>query len=114
MEGMSSLHIEEIPGGLAVSGELDACNAGVLACRVHAILLGERRGTLRLDLRGLDFIDVTGVRVLYDLIFDAAATDCALTVSNPPRQTRRIVAVLGFQDVFALSPERRMLAEPGS
>jgi anti-sigma B factor antagonist len=111
---MTFLRVEETPTGLAVSGELDVHNAGVLAAQVRAMLLGAPRATLQLDLLRLDFIDVTGVRTLYDLHFDAAAADCALTVSNPPPQTRRIVAVLGFQDVFALSPERRLLAEPGS
>ena len=111
---MTFLRVEETPTGLAVSGELDVHSADVLAGRVRAMLLGGHRATLGLDLRGLEFIDVAGVRVLYDLIFDAAAVGCTLTVSNPPRQTRRIVAVLGFQDVFALSPERRLLAEPGS
>ena len=111
---MTFLRMEETPTGLAVAGELDAHNADVLAARVRAMLLGERPATLRLDLLRLDFIAVAGVRTLYDLHFDAAAADCALVVSNPPRQTRRIVAVLGFQDVFALSPERRLLAEPGS
>ncbi|MCU7725534.1 STAS domain-containing protein [Actinoplanes sp. KI2] len=111
---MTFLRVEETPTGLAVSGELDVNNAGVLAGRVRAMLLGAHPATLQLDLHRLDFIDVTGVRTLYDLHFDAAAADCALTVSNAPLQTRRIVAVLGFQDVFALSPERRLLAEPGS
>ena len=111
---MTFLQVEETPNGLAVSGELDVHSAGVLAGRVRAMLLGDPPVTLQLDLSRLDFIDVTGVRTLYDLHFDAAAADCALTVSNPPQQTRRIVAVLGFQDVFALSPERRLLAEPGS
>jgi anti-sigma B factor antagonist len=111
---MTFLRVEETPTGLAVSGELDVHNAGVLAGRVRAMLLGAPPAIIRLDLHGLDFIDVTGVRTLYDLHFDAAAAGCALTVSNPPQQTRRIVAVLGFQDVFALSPERRLLAEPGS
>jgi anti-anti-sigma factor len=111
---MTFLRIEETPTGLAVSGELDAHNAGELAGRVRAMLLGRRPATLRLDLLRLDFIDVTGVRTLYDLHFDAAAADCGLVVSNPPWQARRIVAVLGYHDVFALSPERRLLAEPGS
>ena len=111
---MTSLRMEETPTGLAVAGELDAHTAGELAGRVRAMLLGEPPATLRLDLLGLDFIDLTGVRTLYDLQFDAAVADCALVVSNPPWQTRRIVAVLGLQDVFALSPERRLLAEPGS
>jgi anti-anti-sigma factor len=111
---MTILWVEETPTGLAVSGELDVHNAGLLAARVRAMLLDEPPATLQLDLHLLDFIDVTGVRTLYDLHFDAAAADCVLTVSNPPQQTRRIVAVLGFQDVFALSPERRLLAEPGS
>ena len=111
---MTFLRLEATPAGLAISGELDAYNAGLLAERVRAMLLGGHRATLGLDLRGLEFIDVAGVRVLYDLIFDAAAVGCTLTVSNPPRQTRRIVAVLGYQEVFALSPACRMPAEPGS
>ena len=111
---MTFLRMEETPTGLAVAGELDAHNASLLAGRVRAMLLGEPPAALRLDLIGLDFIDMTGVRTLYDLHFDAAAAGCSLIVSNPPRHTRRIVAVLGFQDVFALSPERRLLAEPGS
>ena len=109
-----SLRLTETPTGLAVSGELDACNADILAERVRAMLDGEHSATIRLDLHRLEFIDLTGVRLLYDLHFDAAAADCTLSVSGAPRTTRWILDVLGLQDVFTMAPERRMCAEPGS
>jgi anti-anti-sigma regulatory factor len=58
---------------------------------------------IRLDLNDLDFIDVSGVRVLYDLHFDAAAADCSLTISQAPQTTRWILNVLGLDDLFAMS-----------
>jgi anti-anti-sigma factor len=114
-----SLLVEATPTGpaavcLTVSGELDAHSAGVLAELVRATLSREHPVAIRIDLGLVDFIDVAGVRTLYDLQFDAAATGCALTVTDAPRTTRRILQVLGLEDLIAMPTTRRPLTEPGS
>ncbi|WP_433367141.1 STAS domain-containing protein [Actinoplanes sp. CA-142083] len=116
MTGERPLRVESKPCGpatvcLTVSGELDAYTADDLANRVREALLLERPSMIRLDLNGLDFIDVAGVRTLYDLHFDAAAVDCTLTISQAPQTTRWILNVLGLDDLFAVSARRPKRAE---
>jgi anti-anti-sigma factor len=113
------LRVESAPTGatsvcMTVSGELDAYSAGELARRVRETLFEERPSLIRLDLNQLDFIDVTGVRTLYELHFDAAAADCTLTISHAPQTTRWILNVLGLEDLLAVSARRPRHAEPGS
>ena len=99
---------------LTISGELDAYSAAEFALRVREVLFAERPSLIRLDLNHLDFIDVTGVRTLYELHFDAAAADCTLTISHAPQTTQWILNVLGLEDLLAVSARRPRHAEPGS
>ncbi len=98
---------------IAVAGELDLNNAGLLAGQVRATLL-QRPASILLDLNGLEFIDVAGVRTLYELHADAEAADCTLVISHAPRTTRWILSVLGLDELFAMPALRRRRAEPGS
>ncbi|MFI5895793.1 STAS domain-containing protein [Actinoplanes sp. NPDC051513] len=117
MTGKRPLHVESTPSGpaavcLTVSGELDAYTADDLARQVRETLVLERPRLILLDLNQLDFIDVTGVRTLYDLHFDAAAADCALTISQAPRTTRWILNVLGLDELFTIPARSAERAEP--
>ncbi|HEX5204019.1 MAG TPA: STAS domain-containing protein [Actinoplanes sp.] len=117
MSGVRPLRVESEPAGpgtvrLTVSGELDIYTADDLARRVRETLVLERPSMIRLDLNRLDFIDVSGVRVLYDLHFDAAAADCALTISQAPQTTRWILDVLGLDELFVVSTRRPERREP--
>src|SRR5690349_13161081 len=108
MTGERPLHVEAAPSGpdafcLTVSGELDTYTSDELARQVREILFRQRPHAIRLDLTSLDFIDVTGVRTLYDLHFDAAAAGCTLTISQAPQTTRWILNVLGLDDLFMVS-----------
>lgn len=132
MTGERPLRVESTPCGpatvcLTVSGELDTYTSEDLALQVREVLFLQRPSAVRLDLTSLDFIDVTGVRTLYDLHFDAAAADCTLTISQAPETTRWILNVLGLDEIFSIAARRpkekeaepaadgrRRHAEPGS
>ncbi|GIF02327.1 STAS domain-containing protein [Paractinoplanes rishiriensis] len=99
---------------IAVAGELDLDTAGVLAGRVRDALGLIQPDTMLLDLEKLEFIDVAGVRTLYELHAAAAAVDCTLVIRHAPRTTRWILSVLGLDELFALADRRQRHPEPGS
>lgn len=114
-----SLWMQLTPAGpgavcIAVAGDLDLNNADLLAEQVRATLLQHRPASLLLDLNRLEFIDVAGVRTLYELHADAETADCTLVISHAPRTTRWILSVLGLDELFATPGLRRRRAEPGS
>lgn len=61
----SLLHTSPLPGGIAVAGEVDVSNEAILRSSLMAARsAGVGRGSLVVDLRGLDFLDVAGAKAL--------------------------------------------------
>jgi anti-sigma B factor antagonist len=77
------LTTERDEGGVlrvAVRGELDLATAG----RLEAVLAGAEERAVRVDLRGLAFMDSTGVRTLLQAAEDAARAGTDLRFRLPP------------------------------
>jgi anti-anti-sigma factor len=84
---------------IAPEGELDLESASDL----RAVLdehLGAGLPRLVLDLRGLTFIDSTGLRAVIEADRSAAARGVDLTVLPGPPQVQRIFEVTGTADIF--------------
>ncbi|MGK5685126.1 STAS domain-containing protein [Actinoplanes sp. URMC 104] len=101
----SLLHLhttEEGPAavGVTVTGELDAGNSNWLRAWVADTVTSRHPATLTLDLSSLHFIDVAGVRTLYELHASAAAAGCALTVGPAHEAVRVTLSRLGLDPEF--------------
>ena len=84
-------------------GELDLASAGRLEQEyLHAREAGLTQ--IALDLRQVDFIDATGLRVLLTLRNHAMRTGHALTITPPGPAARRIFEITGTRGLFDWNP----------
>lgn len=85
---------------VALTGELDL--ATVTRAERWARALYERGFTsLAFDLRGLTFIDSSGLRLLLELDRLAAAEGCRFAIIDGEGPTRRLLQLTGLSDHFA-------------
>ncbi len=85
---------------VAVAGELDIATADQLLAAMHEHL---PRGPVLLDLRGLRFIDSSGVRALSRLIRDAGAHGWTLGVGpSLSANVRQVLELTGLITVLPL------------
>ena len=82
---------------LVLTGELDPHTAPLLRDRIDAAL-DERTTTLVLDLRGLRFIDSSGLRVIIGAHKDMVGRDGHLVLRAPTETTRRLLDITGLVD----------------
>jgi anti-anti-sigma factor len=73
-------------------GELDFATAEILAARLHRLC--ERNATVLLDLDELEFIDVSGLRVVLGVASKAAQDGWAFTVTHGSAPVRRLFELL--------------------
>ena len=91
---------------LVVYGELDLASAGELEQGVGRLrAAGETR--ILLDLRHVDFIDSTGLRVLISLRNDARRGAHDLILVPPPAGVRRIFEITGTRGFFDWRSDRQ-------
>jgi anti-sigma B factor antagonist len=74
---------------LAVAGELDIATAPLLLAEIERLEL-DRPHTLALDLGGVTFMDVAGMRVLLEAAQRARTRDTSLVIFNPRRCASRV------------------------
>jgi anti-sigma B factor antagonist len=87
---------------LRVAGEIDLDTAPQL--REAALEAFRHHGTtLRLDLRGVSFMDSTGIEVLLATRRRAALEGGSLTLHRPSRAVLRVLEVAGLDKVFTVS-----------
>ena len=84
---------------VVVVGELDLATADMLG---HAMAQVRAAGftDIALDLRGVDFIDSTGLRILLSLRNAAKRNGHALTLLSPAPTVQRIFAITGTRVLF--------------
>ena len=82
------------PGALRLSGEVDVSNVPSLSSALRST--GEGRLALLLDLEGLEFIDVAGMRAIQRAALGLAARGGELTVLSPQPLVRRMVVMMGM------------------
>jgi anti-sigma B factor antagonist len=92
---------DELPGGmrrLALHGELDMIGAPEVEARLEELA---RLGTdVRLDLRGLTFMDSTGVRILFGATKALGDDRPRLEIVRPKGEVWRVIELTGLQRVL--------------
>ena len=84
---------------LVVEGELDLASADQLERNIPHLRLPEIKRIV-LDLRQVQFIDSTGLRLLLALRNDAKRNGHALVLVPPAPSVRRIFAITGTRGLF--------------
>jgi anti-anti-sigma factor len=87
---------------LVLVGELDLASAAKLDRVLGAIASNESR-RLVVDLRDVDFIDSTGLRLLLSLRNDAKRTGRKLALRAPGGEAARIFRITGTRGLFEWS-----------
>lgn len=83
-----------IEGGLAVAGELEVSNQGILRSLLMAGTAAER-GPFVVDLSGLDFLDVGGTRALLSGTFAYRSRGGHVVLRGPQPHVERVMTLLG-------------------
>jgi anti-anti-sigma factor len=86
---------------LLVAGELDFVHAAELRRQVEHLVLQPGQ-CLVLDLSGLEFCDSTGITALLAARQHTLAADAALVLAAVPPNLRRILTIVGLDQVFTL------------
>lgn len=97
---------------IAVTGEIDASTSDQLAEAVAAAL-GAGRGRVLVDFAHVTFIDSSGLGVLVRSHRRADAAGARFAVVHPSPHTRKLIRVLGLDQLLAVYDSREQaLAEP--
>ena len=86
-------------------GEIDASTAHLVADAVTQAL-GAGRSKVLLDFGQVDFIDSTGLGVLVKSHRAAEASGAVFAVVHPTKQTRRLIRVLGLDQLILVYDSR--------
>jgi anti-anti-sigma factor len=105
---LATLRVRE-RGGIviaAVEGEIDLSNAGTLRDELTAAVPNTARG-LMIDMTGLEFLDSSGVHMLYE-VADRLATrqQRIAVVLEPHTPPRRAIELSGVEPEAWLHPDR--------
>lgn len=89
---------------LEITGELDYDSAGLLREVVTGLVLrpGQR---LVVDLAGMTFCDSSGITALIAARNHAMAAQASIALAAVPANTRRVLGVVGLDQVFQIHPD---------
>jgi anti-sigma B factor antagonist len=98
---------------VTAAGEIDASTADTVATAVAGALTDGYKQVL-LDFARVTFIDSTGLGVLVKAHRAAAAADARFAVVHPTPQTRKLIRVLGLDQVLHIydSHEQALADKP--
>jgi anti-anti-sigma factor len=82
---------------IALSGELDLAGADLLEGELQRVEASDAREIV-VDLRDLDFIDSTGVRLIYMADLRARKDSCRLTIRRGPDRVQRLFVMTDLAD----------------
>jgi anti-anti-sigma factor len=110
-DGQSKLRIAVEPAGrdeviVAVRGELDCATADQLRAAITALLNRGDVHAIGLDLRGLDFIDSTGIGTLVVAQRISAQVGVRFRLTAVSAFAARVLGVLGVDIMLGLPPAR--------
>ena len=90
-------------------GEIDAATADQLSAAVAGALADGHKHVL-VDFAGVTFIDSTGLGVLVKAHRAATAADARFAVVHPTPQTRKLIRVLGLDELLHVydTPEQAL------
>jgi anti-anti-sigma factor len=87
---------------IAVTGELDIATVPRFTARMSELARRGRFRELVLDLSGLTFIDVGGLRALTDLRASVEQRGAILVLDGVPPQMRRLIRIIGPTRTFRI------------
>jgi anti-anti-sigma factor len=95
-------YVEPEPGvvKLVLKGECDLSEAPRLTGAIESIAPGARE--VHLDLRGLEFLDSTTLRVLCRAKADLESAGSKLVLLDPTPAIRRVIEIAGLWDFFRM------------
>ena len=104
----SATQIYPVPGGIAIAGEVDRANEAIIraALAVATASRHERDRLFVVDLSGLDFIDVGGVRALLTGTSAHRANGGGVRLRGPRRDIERVLRLLGTHLATGIRIER--------
>jgi anti-sigma B factor antagonist len=86
---------------LVVNGDVDLATAQQFVAAAQAWATSGTQGPVRLDLRGVTFLDSTGISALLEIRRTAAESGTAVVVVGQSAAVDRVLAVAGIADLFA-------------
>jgi anti-sigma B factor antagonist len=86
---------------LFLAGELDTAAAAGVRDRIHA-LLDDEPARLIVDMRGVTFVDSTGIGVLVGAARRARTIETLLSLRSPTRATLRVLDLTGLSETFEI------------
>jgi anti-anti-sigma factor len=89
---------------LTVTGELDLASAPALEDELEKAMHSSA-GAVVVDLRGLDFIDSTGLSVLVKAHQRAQETNCRFGLVRGGAQVQRLLALTGLEERLTVADE---------
>jgi anti-anti-sigma factor len=96
-----ALRVEMRPGGVSVSGPIDAASAPVLAMALVPMIVRDRQ--VRIDMHQVTFMDAAGAHVLADAT-KALGRDGRLVLQRPSRPVTRVLEILGVAYTCGFKP----------
>ena len=90
------------PVGLRLNGEVDASNVEAVSSVLNKTLQANEGGDVHIDLTGLEFSDVSGIRALVAAAEGVDGTRRLILYGLPPLMTK-VMDVVGWTDLPALT-----------
>jgi anti-sigma B factor antagonist len=87
---------------VALVGELDLATVGAVEDQVRSLQGDDPLGRLTLDLRRLEFIDSTGLRLLLTLDAESRQDGFELAIVRGPREVQHVMEATGLDDRLPL------------
>ncbi len=87
---------------IALDGDVDLANTADIEQGVQDVLTSVAPGTLVLDLAAVDFIDSTGLRMLWELRQMAQDAEARLVLRKPSDPVMRLLKLTGMHRIFAI------------
>lgn len=97
----AQLRVERCPGGIVLTGEIDAHTAARLR---GALIPTLDSGDLRVDLSGVTFIDSSGLRVVLEAHQRFHGDGCRLVLVAPSKPVARLIEVAGLVSHLHVEP----------
>ena len=91
---------------LLVHGEVDGVNAGRLQRAVIDVLRRQRPTCIDIDLRGVSFLDSTGIHVLVMCQADARQLGCRIKLTGMRPMVYRALEITGLADHFGATAQQ--------
>jgi anti-sigma B factor antagonist len=93
---------EEEVAVIVLDGDVDLANTSEIEKGVDEVLASTTVGTLVLDLGGVDFMDSTGLRMLWEVRQKAQDARSRLVLRAPSDAVMRLLRLTGMHRIFAI------------